>query len=233
MTVSANYSLDFTRDQLIRMAYQLTGTLMAGKEPSAAEIGMASDFLNLELMNLQAEGVVLRTVERTTKAFADGTGSYALDADTIDVHVGPNDEIGAVTGSSGTATPVYVMSRDEYLNLPQTTQEGRPSRIYIEKLATVTAYPWPVPDGAYTWRYARVRLLRDADTGAVTMDVARRWLQAVAYSIAAQIALARNLPLDKTGYLRSEAERMKAICRGDDVQRGAIQLRVTHRGRNW
>lgn len=234
MTVSANSTQEFSRDELVAMAYQLTGLLEAGKEPPAADIAMAANFLNMELQALQAEGVVLRTIERTTLTLTAGTATYSLPSDTIEIQLGPNGQLGTIVPSSGSEFPVTAMTRAEYLNNPDKTSTGTPSRGYVEKLATVTLTLWPIPDStAPTFRYARVRLLRDADTGAVTIDLARRWLKFVAYATAANLARAKSLPLDQVIDLQNQAETMKAVCMADDQERPDIRFRVKHRGRNW
>lgn len=236
MTVSTSTSLDYQRDQLIEMSFQLAGLLGAGKSPSAADTAMAAGFMNLELMSLQAEGVVLRTVERTTLTLVSGTASYTLPSDTIDVALGPNDQAGTIVNSSGTEVLVSTMSRSEYMDLPDKTATitGRPTRVYIEKQATLSATFWPTPDtDSITWRYSRVRLLKDMDSGTVTTDLARRWLLYVTYAVAALIARAKSLPADSVKALLAEAERRKAICKADDGQRGKVRFRVVHNGRHW
>lgn len=239
MTVSANSTLNYTRDQLITVAFRYAGVLSAGRDPSSADIAMASDFMNLELMTLQAEGVILRTIERTTLTLGtpdDGDATYNLPAGTIDVENSANGQAGTIVPTEGAETVVSLMSRDEYLALPDKSDDttGRPTKVYIEKLATLTATFWPVPDSTcVSFRYARVRLLQDLDSGGVTVDLARRWLQAVTYAVAAQIAMAKSLGPQVAGYLRSEANRLKAICRSDDTQRGAIRFRLKHSGRRW
>jgi hypothetical protein len=236
VTVSSSYSLDYTRDELLKTAFQLAGVVDEEHDPSAADYAMASRFLNLELMALQAEGVVLRSVERTTLTLVSGTATYTLPADTVDVQFGPNDEVGTIVDSDSKETSVLSMSRHEYLGITDKTSAvtGRPSRAYVEKLASVTVTLWPVPDStAVSLRYARVRLLRDGDTGAVTMDLHRKWLKFVTYASAANIARAKSLGLDAVGDLQNQAERMKAVCLADDSQRGKIRLRVSHPGARW
>ena len=231
MTVSANYSLDPSRDQLITMAFRLSGLLEAGKSPSQNDVNMASDFFNLELMNLQAEGVILRTVERASTSLTASTASYSLAADAIDIEIGPNDQAGTVNASGGSDTVVTVMARHEYQDIASKTITGLPSRVYVEKLATITCIFWPVPDTAYTFKYSKVRLLRDMDSGTVTTDLARRWLQAVVYAIASQICLAKSMPLDRVSLLRNEAERLKQRLHADDSERGKIHMHIAHSGR--
>lgn len=236
MTVSTNSLPDLQRDQLLQISFQLAGLLGAGKEPSAEDNAMAANFLRLELMALQAEGVLLQTVERTTLTLVAGTAAYTLPTATIDVQLGPNDQAGSIVNTSSTETLVTTMSRAEYLDLSDKTSAvtGRPTRVYIEKLATVSATFWPVPDStSVTWRYAQVRLLRDTDTGAVTMDVARKWHKYLAYAVASAVARASSLALDAVMSLGKEAERLKEICKADDNQRGKIRFRLAHNGRHW
>lgn len=236
MTVSANSALDYQRDQLIRMSYQLTGLLQAGREPTAEDLSMASDFLNLELMALQAEGVILRTIERATLTLVAGTAEYTLPSDTIDVQLGPNDQFGSIIPTSGGETLVMSMTRAEYLDLSDKSSSttGRPTRAYLEKQAAVTVTLWPVPDAsAESLRYSRVRLLRDADTGAVTLDLARRWLKCVTYSTAVHLGRAKSISSEAIKGLEIQAEKLKKACLADDNQRGKIRFRITHSGRHW
>lgn len=236
MTVSANNSLDFTRNQLIRMAFQLAGILRAGAEPTANDIAMAADFMNLELMALQAEGVILRTVERTTLALVAGQAAYTLPSDTIDVQLGPNDQAGTIVNVSGTESLVESMSRADYMDLADKTASSTnpPTSVLIERLSQVQLTFWPVPDaGSATFRYSRVRLLRDADSGGVTIDLARRWLQYVAYATSTHIARAKALTADIINGLEMKAQNLKAILKADDNQRGKVRFVLAHSGRNW
>lgn len=234
MTVSANASLEFTRDQITRMAYQLCGLVGAGKTPKPAQYEMAGNFLNLHLEALQAEGIISQSLERTTLTLVDGTASYTLPSAVTDVWVGPNDQAGAIVPSSGAESLVTVISMSDYLSLADKTTEGRPRRVLIERQANVQLTFWPIPDSTVTsFRYAKVRLFFDADTGAVTLDLQRRWLRSIAYLVAGDIALAESMPLDRVQYLTGEGERLKGILKADDGQRGSIRFVPTVSARRW
>lgn len=240
MTVSANSTLDFTRDQLISMAYQATGLLEAGKEAPGEDLEMASNFMNLELMALQADGVVLRTIERATLTLgtpdAGTVATYTLPSDTIDLQLGPNDQIGTILNTDNTETTVVAMSRAEYMELSNKTADvtARSTRAYVEKQATVTVTLWPAPDStSVSLKYARVRLLRDADDGAVTIDLARRWLKWVMLATAVHVGRAKSIPQDDLAELKAEAEIQKAKCLADDKQRGRTRFHVRHNVRRW
>lgn len=236
MTVSTSALIDFQRDQLLTLGFQLAGQLGAGKSPSADDVGMAANFLRLELSALQAEGVILQTIERTTLTLVSGTATYTLPSDTIEVQLGPNDQAGTIVDTGSTESIVTTMSRAEYLDLSDKTSAvtARPTSVYIEKLAAVTATFWPVPDTtSVSYRYARVRLLRDTDSGSVTMDLARKWHKYLTFAVAAHVARAKSMPLDSVTSLIRESERLKDICKADDNQRGKIRFVVAHNGRHW
>jgi hypothetical protein len=240
VTVSANSSLQFQVDEMLVMAYQLCGILEAGRQPDGDDLAMGRNFMNLELQSLQAEAVVLRTIERSSLTLGtpdSGTvATYTLPADTIDVQLGPNDQVGTIVNTSGTESLVMTMARAEYQDISNKTASvtGKPTRAYVEKKADVTVTLWPAPDSsAVSLSYSRVRLLRDADTGSVTIDLARRWMKYVTYATAVHLARAKSVPADDVADLRSEAERQKAVCMADDSQRGHIKFRLAHGGRRW
>lgn len=234
MTVSSNYSMEFQRDQLLLLALQATGAIEAGQDPEPADLAMASNFLNLELQALQAEKVVLRTVERATLTLTAGTAEYTLPADTMDVQLGPSDQIGTIIPTTGSESAVASMTRAEYTDITDKTTSGRPTRAYVERLASITVTLWPVPDSTVTsLRYSRVRLLRDADDGAVTMDLARRWLKYVVYAVAVHLARAKSMGPAAIQDLRDEAELAKERCKEEDNQRGRIRFRIAHAGGRW
>lgn len=240
MTVSASSSSEFQVDDLSRMAFLATGLLEAGKQPPAEDLAIARDFMNLELQALQAEGVILRTVERASLTLGTpdlGTVStYTLPSDTIDVRIDPNDQVGTIVDSTGNESLVVNMTRAEYMDLANKTASvtARPGRAYVEKLAAVTVTLWPAPDAtSLTLKYARVRLLRDADTGGVTIDLARRWMKFIVYATAVHLGRAKSIQQSDLAELRAESERMKAVCLADDAPRGKVRFRLAHSGRRW
>lgn len=233
MTVSANSTLEFSVDELITLAYQSVGILEAGRQPDADDLAMGRNFLNLELQALQAEHVVLRTIERTTLTLGTpdvGTvATYTLPADTIEIRLGPNDELGTIVDAAGKESLVMNMTRNEYQTISDKTVNvtSRSTRGYVEKLASVTVTFWPAPDSlSPTFRYSRVRLLRDADDGGVTIDLARRWMKFVVYATAAHLARAKSVPQEDMLELKQQAEEEKFKCMADDQQRGKSRLRV-------
>ncbi len=104
----------------------------------------------------------------------------------------------------------------------------------IERQAQVKLTFFPVPDAtSESFRYASVSLLPDADAGNVTLGLQRRWLKAIAYLVAGDVALAESMPLERAQYLTNQGEQLKAILKADDGQRGSIRFVPTHNARRW
>lgn len=234
MTVSVNPLPDFQRDQMLVGAIRLCGVLTAGEYPAADQIEGALFHFRLALDELQSDGVVLTTVERTTLTLATGTAEYALPSDVLDIAAGQDDALGTITSALGTGeTIVKTMGRGEYQNIAVKTNQGRPSRCYVEKQNGTKAVFWPVPDSnSTTFNYAKVRLLRDNDTGATTMDLRRVWAPYMVYATASGVAFDNSLT-DKGNNFKALAEAKLAKYKAGDTQQGNIRFQIRHNAKNW
>lgn len=228
MAVSANFAFELSRDHLITSALQLAGLLDSGGTATGDDISMAARFLNLELQSLANEGITLYQKERPTPlTLVPSQATYPLAADTLDVIVGPDNFAGTIVNASNDETQVMAIPAHEYvLRAQKDTEASYPTHVYIEKQATVTVTFWPVPAEAFTFRYQRVRLIRDVDTGNVTMDMARRWQKAIWYTLAGQLASAKSKPLDIVRHLDKQARDEKDRARAADREMTAGQLYV-------
>ena len=220
MAVSTNYTFQLNRNDLIRRAFQLSGVLPAEQSPSADDVAMASDFLNLELDAIQAEGINLRAVSRATLALVDGTTTYTLPSSVLDVL-----EPAALTvGTQLTETPVQLIDRARYNGLSHKTAKGRPVFVYIEKAASITATFWPAPGEAMTLTYQKVSFLADSDAANIDTDMGRHWHKPLMYAVASMVARSRNQPQGKIDSLLNECERLKRISRTFDQEHGDFQF---------
>lgn len=227
MAVSSTSTFELTRDQIIRRACQLAGLYESSQSPDPDTIAMAAEFMGMEILALQAEGLVLGTVERTTLALVAGTKEYTLPADTLDVMVGPQNVAGTVYAGGSSENPVRAIYRHEYqTGISNKDTEATPTTVYIERSAELKLVFYPVPREDGTFRYDRQRLMRDLDTGARTLDLQRKWQKAITYAIAWQVALAKSIPMERVDYLRKVAEAEKATVRVQDNEKGAVQIYI-------
>jgi hypothetical protein len=233
MTVSANPTPDFQRDQILTAAIRLCGVLTDGEVPSADQLSQATFHLNMAIQELQACDLVLTSVSRATLALISGTAEYDLPADVIDVELGQDDTIGSIITSGQSAEPIVkTMSRAEWMNIAVKAQPGRPARAYVEKKALTRVVFWPVPDAAYTFRYSSVTLLRGADTGLVTMQTRRAWTSYLMYATASGVAFDNSMS-DKGGMFMQIANNKLAACKAGEAQHGAVRLSIGPLRRNW
>src|SRR6185295_5829783 len=225
MTTSATATFELSIDSLLRRSFQIAGLIEASQSPRSDDLSMARDFLGMELDALQADGVVLRTVIRTTLPLIASTSSYTLDNDTIDVALDPGNMAGMIVPASDGETPVRAIARAEYQQIVTKDTEALPTLVYIEKQATTTLHFWPVPpDSTLTFSYSKIRLPRDSTTGSNTPDLARRWAKAICYQMAWQIAMAKSVPLSRVQALQGLADSFMTRARLGDTEKGAIQL---------
>lgn len=220
MTISANSSFNPTADQIVRQAFQSAGIVPLGRVPRVDQLNDARDMLTTMLNAMQDKGIMLVTAERVTLTLAPGVASYTLAADTIDV------EFPTTYSSPGSTSEQIVerMSYSDYAPLSDKTASGIPSRVYVEKTATLTATFWNVPTEAGTWHYRRVRMIRDVDSGGVTLDITKRYLQAIIWKLAHRLALASGIGIQRVQYLEQQALAAQAEALGDDAERGDCQI---------
>lgn len=225
MTTSANAVFDLSRDQIIRVGYQLAGMVMAGQQPDANQIAMASDLLNMGLKSLQNDGIILRTIDRTTTTLVAGTAQYTTASDTLDID---DRSVYVTTGTGTPATDLKLESitRGMYMELSLKSITGQPTQIYVEKGASLSFFLYPTPDSNWvSVTYPRVRLLRDMDTGTVTPDLPSKYLKYVTYMLASDLALHAGL-LPRYQQLAQVAADEKERAVQDDTERGPIKFVV-------
>ncbi len=223
MTISANSSWDLGGDGICTLAYQLV--LGAEVQVSANQLSMGRTLLNMTCKALQNEGVELRTRERYTQTLTAGTAEYSTPSDTLDV-LSPG---AFVSSSDGVDLPLETRSMADYMALTVKTTQSQPTQMYVERGTVdgdVTITLYPVPDSNWaSITYPRVRLLRDFDAGDVTGDFPTKYIKALTYGVATDIAESAGLA-EKVKRMRQafELEKSRAIL--DDGEKGPSRFVV-------
>lgn len=236
MTVSANATPDFQRDQIISAAYGICGLIPSGSYPKPDQMARGAVHFALALQEIQLDAT-LTTQVRTTLPLLTSQAEYTLDSDTLDVIVDSDGNIGSIISpvTGDPETIVKSMPAAEYQKVAtKLTTSSRPSRCFIDKSGTaLKAVFWPVPDSSnITFRYTKERLLRDCDTGASTLELKRVWAPVLLHLVA--IGVARdNSKFELARDFRTDANALLAKAQKKDVEHGTIQMRVGHSGRNW
>jgi len=222
MAVSTTATFDMQRDQIISQAASLARQLHDGHTADADQIAFGARALQLIILDLQKEGLIVRAVERVSKAVAANDTGFTADADTVDV--GP---VANLRDSSNVDSEATRISRDDYFRRSSKTTIARPLEFYVEKTSagTVTVN-FPVKsDAAYTFIYQKYRKLRDTDTGNVTLDLEPKWLKTITYLLAHEFAVKAGM-LNHAAYLMKVVNPDKDKAMLDETERGRIRFCV-------
>jgi len=225
MTVSgvANFDMNFT--ELAEEAFERAGREMR----TGYDLRTARRSTNIMMAEWANRGINMWTIEQGSIPMVQGTATYDLPADTVDLmeHV-------IRTGAGNTATQADLtitrISVSTYATIPNKLSQARPIQVYIDrKQAVPTITVWPIPDqGAsgspyYTFVYWRLRRMDNIKTGVNTADVNFRFLPCLTAGLAYYVAMkipegAQRLDMLKTEYeyqwqLASAEDREKASDR--------------------
>jgi hypothetical protein len=213
-------TFNLNADQYTKKALQLCGTLGLGREPPNQVLQDARDILSTMLKTLQSRGVTLTQAVPLTLTLSNGTASYPLPTNLIDV------EFPMTVMASGATSETWVekMIWSDYQVISDKTVTGTPTRCYVEKLSTLTAKFWSVPNGTYTANYRGIQLIDDMSAGTTTPGLTQRWMGALMWRFAYWLSFPLNVPAAKRQELKTEAEQQERDVLGGENERGDLQL---------
>jgi hypothetical protein len=149
------------------------------------DLKTAKRSLNLLLADWANRGLNQWTIKQRTVTLVVGDGDYDLGSDVIDV-------LSVICRRSGTDYSMERLSRDDYLNIPNKTSQGRPNQFFLDRQVTPNLKIWPVPDDASdVVIYDALTRVDDADDFTNTMDMPFRFYPCLAAGLAYYIALKR------------------------------------------
>ena len=222
MATSSSYSFDPSFAALLDEAAERAG--MDPQTLTHRHISSAKMSLNLMLTEWAAkDGDALYRVAKTTSSVLAAAPSFALPAgglDIVDIVVAYNGETEEY--------PLAPISRQDYINIADKTEDGKPAKFYVDvsTLNTPTVFLIPIPDATCIFRYDYTRLVQTVTGLAETFDVQRLWLEAVASGLAMRLAAKYNtarLPI-----LVPMAQESYALARR--AGSGSSQVTISTRG---
>jgi hypothetical protein len=226
MTTSGTYefTMDFT--EVAEEAWERAGREMR----SGYDLRTARRSMNLLTIEWQNRGINMWTIEQGTINLAQGTATYDLPDNTIDLleHV-----IRTGAGSYSTQSDLSIsrISVSTYSSIPNKLTQGRPIQLYIDRARdnpTVTV--WPVPDQGtllapyYQMIYWRMRRIQDAGAGAQTPDMNFRFFPALVAGLAYYIAQKDPELMPRLPMLQAEYERQFELAAGEDREKAAVRF---------
>ena len=179
--------------------------------------------LNIMLLEWQNRGLNLFTIDEGTLAIAAGTATYTMPTDTIDV-IEHNIRTG--TGTSQVDTALERISVSNYAAQSNKNTTGRPSQIYVQRLAAETKVTlWPVPDNAYTLSFFRLKGIDGLASGVgATAAIPPRFIPCLVAGLAYQIAMKKPEAIARVVPLKQEYEYQFELAAGEDSETASIRF---------
>lgn len=179
MAVSGSKNFELDVADYIEEAFERCGKEMR----TGYDLKTAKRSMNLLFADWANRGLNQWTITQTTVNMVQGTASYTLDADTVDI-------LSLVIRRDNTDYGLERLSRDDYLNIPTKSTQGRPSQFFLDRQINPVLKVWPTPENS-TDQVIFDRLVRidDADTAINTVELPFRFYPALAAGLAYYIAI--------------------------------------------
>lgn len=222
MTTSGTtaFNLEFT--EIAEEAWERAGREMR----SGYDLRTARRSMNLLTIEWQNRGINMWTIDEGSIDLVQGTATYDLPADTIDLldHVIRTGAGNAATQADLTITRISVST---YSSIPNKLTQARPIQLFVKRLRDAPQVTvWPVPDQSdmYVLRYWRLRRIQDAGSGAETADVQFRFLPALVAGLAYYLAMKTPELTDRVQMLKDSYDESFDFAAGEDREKAALRF---------
>ena len=194
MAVSGSTNFEPNITEFIEEAYERCGLeLRTGYD---LKTGIRS--ANLMLAEWANRGLNQWTIETGTQTVTEGTASYNLGTDVIDIL---DVVVRRTDGSTTTDINMDRISRSEYFNIPNKATKSRPSQFFLDKQNNPVLFLYPTPENSTdVIRFSKLTRMDDADNARNTMDIPFRFypcfVAGLAYYISMKKKSRKNRPIE-------------------------------------
>jgi hypothetical protein len=246
MTTTGTSAFNLDLSDLIEEAFERCGQELR----SGYDFRTARRSLNLLTIEWANRGINLWTIEQGTIPMVQGTNTYDLPTDTIDLL---EHQIRTNAGQTNNQTDITIsrISISTYSTIPNKLAQGRPIQVWINRQSGAT-YPtgsnpdrnpqitvWPTPDQGtvqnpyYQFVYWRMRRIQDAGNAVNTQDIPFRWLPCMVSGLAYYLSLKLpNMDAQRVMGLKQDYEQQFQFASEEDREKAPIRFipRMTYLG---
>ena len=234
MTTSGSSTFNLDLSDLIEESFERCGQELR----TGYDLRTARRSLNLLTIEWANRGINLWTIEQGTIPMVQGTNTYDLPTDTIDLL---EHQIRTNAGQTNNQTDITIsrISISTYSTIPNKLAQGRPIQVWINRQSGAT-YPtgsnpdrnpqitvWPTPDQSnyYTFVYWRMRRIQDAGTGVNTQDIPFRWLPCMVAGLAYYLSLKLpNMDPNRVMGLKADYEQQFQFASEEDREKAPVRF---------
>lgn len=185
MPTSGSSDFILTAREVIDFALKKLRVIGVTQTATAAQATGAQRELNLMLKGWQKYPSLWK-IEQNSVALIANTASYILTAQDPDRVYSAR-----YRNTSGQDLPMILLSREEYFDLPNKTNNGLPTQYYIDyQRDAPVLYVWPVPASVTTEtiQLTSQRAIEDVDALDNDLDVKVEFLEVVGFNLASRLA---------------------------------------------
>lgn len=181
MTTSGSRDFNLDVAEAIEEAYERIGLEMrTGYDAKTARRSM-----NLMFAEWANRGLNLWTVATGTTTLTQGTSQYTLAEDVVDL-------LDMALRRSGTDYELTRISRGDYLDFPNKTDQGRPSQFYFDRQIAPEITLWQTPENSTDQLiYYYVQRIEDVDSLTNTTGVPFRFYPCMVAGLSYYLAIKR------------------------------------------
>jgi len=220
MATTGTTAFNLDLNSLVEEAFERAGAELR----TGYDLRTARRSLNLLTIEWANRGINLWTIEEGEIALTQGTITYNLPSDTIDLldHV-----VRTGTGQNQSDININRISVSTYATIPNKNTTGRPIQVWIDRQADIPQISvWPAPDqnNFYTFVYWRLRRMEDAGDGLNTQDIPFRFLPCMVAGLAYHIA--RKIPggMERLPQLKADYEELWQQAADEDREKASLRI---------
>ena len=222
MATSGTYNFNLDIDEVIQEATEMIG----GEQTLGHEPQSARRSINLMLNDWQNRGVLLWKIYTTAVTVSTSVTSYDLSSSTTDA-------LQVNLRRDSTDIELQRISFEEYLNVPNKSQTGRPTQYTVKRdLANPTIFVYPVPNNTTDiLKIEAIRQVEDVNKSAEqNADAPVRFLPALTCGLAYYLSMKRNnIPMDRIKMLKANYEEKLSNALSEDRERANLLIRPKYR----
>jgi len=223
MTTSGTTAFNLDLNDAVEEAFERCGAELR----TGYDLRTARRSMNLMFADWANRGINLWTLDSGTINLVQGTSTYNLPDDTVDLleHV-------IRTGAGNVSTQVDLtitrISNSTYASIPNKLQQARPIQVWINRQApTPQINLWPTPDQTNTYQfvYWRLRRIQDAgEGGTYTQDIPFRFLPCLVSGLAYYLALKIPGAMERLPILKEQYDADWDRASSEDREKAAVRF---------
>ena len=216
MSLSGSTNFEPNVTEFIEEAFERCGLELR----TGYDLKTARRSINLMLAEWANRGLNQWTIEEGTQTVTQGTNSYTLNSNIIDVL---DVVLRRTVNTTQTDISMNRLSRSEFLNIPNKTTQARPSQFFLEKSNTPILKVYPAPENSTDILvFNKLVRMDDADSAINTMDMPFRFYPCFTAGLAYYISMKRAP--EKTPMLKTVYE--EEFRRASDQDEDRVSLRI-------